>query len=165
MVAEKHNSVFFKSHEKDSIIRMLSAADQQSLFEPRQEKRVQLKTWPCHVLDWWVLKIHPAQAPSVSVASEGIFEKISHHFNGVVQVLVHKDKHYVKKLDADIRSTERATVMEFRALPCLVAEETLHLGSNRFHVWFWQRKRLREMEIENGNKFAYQVSIKIYTTL
>ncbi len=34
---------FSKPHEKDSFIRMLSAADQESLFESRQEKRVQLK--------------------------------------------------------------------------------------------------------------------------
>lgn len=98
----------FKSHERDSIIRMLSAAARKPLWNPtRKMGPAENLTVPCAGLVN-TKNILSKAAISFSYNWGYLWENLAPlmvKWSG--SGLVHKDKHYVKKLalDADIRST------------------------------------------------------------
>lgn len=124
---------------------MLSAANQEHIFELQAEKCIRLKTlkkkW-CHLLVWWKLKIFfSTLPPSLSITTIDIFEKILHHwwFNGLGQG-------WFTKINIMSSIWHWMQRVELKALPCLVGQEALHLRSNMLHVCFRERKRQRERE-------------------
>lgn len=135
----------FKSHERDSIIRMLSAAARKPLWNPtRKMGPAENLTVPCAGLVN-TKNILSKAAISFSYNWRYLWENLAPlmvKWSG--SGLVHKDKHYVKKLalDADIRST----LVKLIGTAVFGCRGDWHLRSNRFHVWF-RGKRHRQMEI------------------